>query len=115
MARTVEVKPQNDAYTGLLAISFLALVAACILMALDANELGTAPPKLNVDVPGATPGKAGEGLRRPDAAKEIPPGPADKGGGGGAEGKEKAGGMSRRTEPSKLPDLPESPAIDVPA
>jgi hypothetical protein len=112
MARTVEVKPQNDAYTGLLAISFLALVAACVLMALDAKDLGDPPAKLNIDVPGATPGKAGEGLRRPDAGKEIAPAPA---GGGGAEGKDKAAPMSMRIEPAKLPDLPELPAIDVPA
>jgi hypothetical protein len=69
MAREVEVKPRNDAYTGLLAISFLALVAACVLMALDAQALGDPPAKLNVDVPGLTAGKAAGGLQRPDASK----------------------------------------------
>jgi hypothetical protein len=69
MAREVVIKPRNDAYTGLLAISFLALVAACVLMALDASALGDPPAKLNVDVPGASAGKATGGLQRPDASK----------------------------------------------
>ncbi|HKB04838.1 MAG TPA: hypothetical protein VKD90_21625 [Gemmataceae bacterium] len=111
MARTVEVKPRNDAYTGILAISFLALVVACLLMVLDANELGTPPPKLNVDVPGATPGKAGEGLRRPDAgAAGAAPVVPDKGG----DAKEKGGPQSRRLDPANLPDLPQLPAAVVP-
>jgi len=105
MARTVEVKPRNDAYTGLLAISFLALVAATLLMVLDANELGTPPAKLNIDVPGATPGKAGEGLTRPQAAPAPAPGPA-----GGGEEKGKGGPMGMRTEPGRLPALPDLPA-----
>jgi hypothetical protein len=113
MARTVEVKPRNDAYTGILAISFLALVVACLLMLLDANELGTPPPKLTPDVPGATPGKAGEGLRRPDAAAGAGAAPVP-GGGGAVDGKEKGGPQSRRSEPDGLPDLPELPAVVVP-
>ena len=111
MARTVEVKPRNDAYTGLLAISFLALVAACLLMVLDAGELGDPPTtKLNIDVPGVTPGKAGEGLRRPDAGK-IEPGPGDKGAG------DAKGGTMGRAEPGRLPDLAAVtvPAVVVPA
>ena len=44
MAREVVVKPRNDAYTGLLAISFLALVGATVLMAMDAKDLGDPPP-----------------------------------------------------------------------
>jgi hypothetical protein len=110
MARTVEVKPRNDAYVGILAISFLALVAGCVLMLLDAQELGTPPTgKLNIDVPGSTPGKAGEGLRRPDAGK-VEPAP-DKG--GGPDGK---GGPMGRAEPARLPELAgvEVPAVVVP-
>jgi hypothetical protein len=63
MAKTVEAKPRNDAYTGLLAISLLALLGGCVLMYLDQDELGKAPGKndLRVDVPGATKG-AGSGL-----------------------------------------------------
>src|SRR5215210_6751786 len=101
MARTVEVKPRNDAYTGLLAISFLALLAACLLMLLDANELGSPPSgKLNIDVPGVTPGKAGEGLRRPDPGKGEAPAP-DK------------GAPMGRAEPGRLPAA--VAAVDVPA
>lgn len=105
MARTVEASPRNDAYTGLLAISFLALVAACLLMALDANELGDPPPKLNIDVPGVTPGKAGEGLRRPDAGKVE---------GGAPDGK---GNPMGRAEPGRGPELAAVtvPAVVVPA
>jgi len=81
MAREVVVKPRNDAYTGLLAISFLALVAACVLMAMDATALGEAPPKLNIDVPGASAGKTAGGLQRPE------PGKIEGGGGGGEKAK----------------------------
>ena len=63
MAKTVEVKPRNDAYTGLLAISLLALLGGCVLMYLDNEELGKPPGKndLKVDVPGVTKG-TGSGL-----------------------------------------------------
>ena len=84
MARTKEVvvKPRNDAYTGLLAISFLALVAACVLMAMDASQMGNPPAKLSIDVPGVTAGKATGGLQRPDAGKEPAPiAPVDPKGG----------------------------------
>lgn len=68
-------KPRNDAYTGLLAVSFLALVGATVLMALDAQELGTAPGAFKVDVPGATPGKAGDALKKADPGKIDVPAP----------------------------------------
>src|SRR5829696_2679067 len=94
--REVEVKPRNDAYTGLLAISFLALVGATVLMAMDADSLGKPPGKVDIPVPGTTPGKAGEGLRRPDigggAAPAPPPGMPPAGMG--------------RAEPKELPPLP---------
>ncbi len=69
MAKEQTPKPRNDAYTGLLAVSFLALVGASVLMMLDAQELGTAPAPLPINVPGATPGKAGEALRKADPGK----------------------------------------------
>ena len=106
--REVVVKPRNDAYTGLLAISFLALVGATVLMALDAQALGDPPPpKLQITVPGTTPGKAGEGLRRPDIGGGAAPAPVNP-----------AGGMGR-AEPKELPPLPgvaeaEAPATVVP-
>jgi hypothetical protein len=99
--REVVVKPRNDAYTGLLAISFLALVAATVLMAMDADALGKPPPKLDISVPGTTPGKAGEGLRRPDiGGGAAPAGPADK---------------TMKAEPKELPPLPGVAAAEVPA
>jgi hypothetical protein len=77
MAKTVEAKPRNDAYTGLLAISLLALIGGCVLMYLDQDQLGKAPGKsdLKVDVPGVTKG-TGSGL----------PPRVDPGGAGGAAG-----------------------------
>lgn len=105
MARTVEVKPRNDAYTGLLAISFLALVGATVLMAMDADSLGKAPDKLQIAVPGSTPGKAGEGLRRPDIGGGAAPAPAP--------GMPPAG--MGRAEPKELPPLPGLAAADAPA
>jgi hypothetical protein len=105
MARTVEAAPRNDAYTGLLAISFLALVGATVLMAMDADALGKPPDKLQINVPGTTPGKAGEGLKRPDlGGGKAPDAPPDKGGGGGA-----------KAEPKDLPPLPGIAAAEVPA
>jgi hypothetical protein len=62
-------KPRNDAYTGLLAISFLALVGATVLMAMDASELGTPPPPFKADAPGAKAGPAGESFKRTDTNK----------------------------------------------
>ena len=99
--REVEVKPRNDAYTGLLAISFLALVAATVLMAMDADALGKPPPKLEISVPGATPGKAGEGLKRPDIGGGAAPAPMPMGG-------------TMKAEPKELPPLPGLAAADAP-
>ncbi|HEX3147166.1 MAG TPA: hypothetical protein VHR66_03735 [Gemmataceae bacterium] len=95
-------KPRNDAYTGLLAISFLALVGATVLMAMDAKQLGDPPGKLDIQVPGSTAGKPGEGLKRPDVGKGDPGVPP------------KDPGMGARAEPKPLPELPAAPVV-VPA
>ncbi|MEZ6143191.1 MAG: hypothetical protein R3B84_21715 [Zavarzinella sp.] len=78
MARIKETsaKPRNDAYTGLLAISFLALVGATVLMALDVKELGTAPEPITIDVPGAKLGKQTTPLQRPTPGGGPAPAPA---------------------------------------
>ncbi len=48
-------KPRNDAYTGLLFISFLALVISAILLFLDYNQYGTTtPPKPTLAQPGSS-------------------------------------------------------------
>jgi hypothetical protein len=83
MAKTVEAQPRNDAYTGLLAISLLALLGGCVLMYLDHDELGKAPGKneLKVDVPGVSPAAKGSGLPPrvdPGGAGGVPV-PEDKG------------------------------------
>ena len=53
-AAEVTVQKRNDAYTGFLAISFLAMVGATVLLYLDyQNYEGKVPPKgPNIDVPG---------------------------------------------------------------
>ena len=44
--------PGNDAYTGLLAIALLAMIAACVLFFLDHSELSSQPMSApNVTVP----------------------------------------------------------------
>ena len=49
-------KPRNDAYTGLLFISFVALVTSSILLFLDYNQYGgKTPPKLNIPALGQSP------------------------------------------------------------
>jgi hypothetical protein len=53
--REVTAKPRNDAYTGLLFISFLALVISSILLFLDYSQYdGTKPPKVSLPAPGAS-------------------------------------------------------------
>ncbi len=71
MAKTKNTGPKarNDAYTGLLAISFLSLVGATVLMAMDASELGTPPAAVKVDAPGSKVGASGENFKRTDTSK----------------------------------------------
>jgi hypothetical protein len=106
--REAKPKARNDAYTGLLAISFLALVGATVFMVLDIDQVGKAPAKLTIDVPGTTQGKAGDPLRRPDTGKidttdaapapaPMPPAPMPM--------MPPDPGMSK-AEPGKLPALP---------
>lgn len=49
-------RPKNDAYTGLLFISFLALVASCIFLYLDYDQYGKSSPnfKPEIKAPGST-------------------------------------------------------------
>jgi len=37
-------KPRSDAYTGMLVISLLAMIAGCVLLYLDWDQYGTAKP-----------------------------------------------------------------------
>jgi hypothetical protein len=111
--RDVAVVPRNDAYTGLLAISFLALVGATVLMAMDADSLGKPPAPLQIAVPGTTAGKAGEGLKRPDigGGKAPDTGVPDK-----DKDKDKGGGgAGAKAEPKELPPLPGIAAAEKPA
>jgi len=49
-----EVQPSNDAYTGLLIISLIALIASCIFLALDFTQYGeTKAPIVPVTSPKA--------------------------------------------------------------
>jgi hypothetical protein len=61
-------RPKNDAYTGLLFISFLALVASCVLLYLDYNQYGTLAPQYTPQYkPGSNPGPVA-GTEAPAAA-----------------------------------------------
>src|SRR5262245_29638253 len=67
-------RPKNDAYTGLLFISFLALVASCIFLYLDYDQYGKSSPNFKPDIkaPGSTgalPGPA-EGPATPPMGTE---------------------------------------------
>ncbi|MFL5338726.1 MAG: hypothetical protein ACJ8F7_01050 [Gemmataceae bacterium] len=76
--RYVAPKARNDAYTGLLFISFLALVVSSILLFLDYNQYGSAtPPK--VSIPGAS---AAPNIPPPDVA--VPSGDQPGGAAGDA-------------------------------
>lgn len=74
-------RPRNDAYTGLLAISFLALVGGSVFLYLYAQEMGD-PPKdgVKVDVVSGPIGTAGTPLSRitPPYALKDPPEPPKK-------------------------------------
>ena len=56
-------RPTTDAYTGMLAISLLALIAACVFLFLDYSQY---PEKAPPPVPKAAP---------PEAAVKAPPPP----------------------------------------
>jgi hypothetical protein len=44
---------RNNAYTGILTISLVALIAACVIFYLDASELSSSPiPQPGISVPG---------------------------------------------------------------
>jgi len=52
-------KSKEDAFTGLAAISLVALIIAAVMLYLDTSELGTAaPPTPSVTVPGLGEGRA---------------------------------------------------------
>ena len=59
-----ETRASNDAYTGMLAISLIALIAACALLFLDYNQYSEKdPPKvkapvINLNAPAADKGGA---------------------------------------------------------
>ena len=55
-------KSKEDAFTGLAAISLVALIIAAVMLYLDTSELGTAaPPTPNVTIPGLGEGRAPAG------------------------------------------------------
>lgn len=55
-------KSREDAFTGLAAISLVALIIAAVMLYLDTSELGTAaPPQPSVNIPGLGEGRAAAG------------------------------------------------------
>lgn len=85
MATETVVKPRkrNDAYTGLLAMSFLAFLGGCVLLYLDLEQykegdsLKKAPDPLKIDVPGAqlkvVPGSGTPPPPKVETPPEMPP------------------------------------------
>jgi hypothetical protein len=51
----VVAKPQNDIYTGLLVIAFVAMLVSCVLLFLDFNQYGETAPKVTVPKGAAPP------------------------------------------------------------
>lgn len=57
-----EAKPKSDAYTGLLALSLIALLASCVVLYLDYAQYGsTEAPKVNIPKPGQPGGAVNQG------------------------------------------------------
>ena len=62
-----EAKPKNDAYTGLLALSLIALLASCVVLYLDYAQYGqTNGPAVNIPKPAPPSGAA------PSGTSQIP-------------------------------------------
>jgi hypothetical protein len=69
-------RPVNDAYTGMLAISLLALLTGCVLLYLDYEQYGDKPaPKITREPSKARPAASADGAGGGDKDKE---GGADK-------------------------------------
>ena len=77
MATREAARPRNDAYTGLLSISLVALIIGCVLIYMDSASYGDAKPKIQapaaprvpenaapLSVP-AAPGAGGAGAAQP--------------------------------------------------
>ncbi len=81
-------KPLNDAYTGMLAISLLALIGGCVLLFLDYREYeGPPPPPVSREASKPIPKSDGGGAPPEEKKDGNDKGGADKGGAdkGGAD------------------------------
>jgi hypothetical protein len=74
MATSTQTKPQNDAYTGILFISLLALIGACVLLYLDYEQYGQrTPPKApQLEPPGKSLEKAPVSTTIPTPKGNVP-------------------------------------------
>jgi len=81
-----EGKPRSDAYTGLLAVSLIGMIAGCIFLYLDYdNYKGTPPPVPKAAASAAVP----QGVLPQSGATGTPqPGPGVNGGATGAPPKQ---------------------------
>jgi len=111
MARIDETvaKPKNDAYTGMLAISFLALTVACVLLYLEYDSYGTTTPPSSptIDVPGIKPTSAIapriEPAKPVEAPKETP-----------KDGEVPKDGEAPKDAPAAPKDAPAAPKDEMP-
>jgi hypothetical protein len=63
---------KNDAYTGILVISFLAMAGACVLLYLDYENYSAKPPAVNLTAPTPTKGGLAPSSGTPAPAPETP-------------------------------------------
>jgi hypothetical protein len=83
-----KAKPSNDAYTGMLIVSFVALLIGCALLYVDYSQYGDkAPTKLTRDAREVGPRPSPEG--EPKKAQQPPPDEANKDQPGEPKDKEK--------------------------
>jgi hypothetical protein len=98
-----ESKPRNDAYTGLLILSFVAMVAATLFLLLDfyrSYNLTTSPPKVGSGGPAAgAPAPGGATGQQGGGAAGQPGGAGQAGQAGGPGALGQAGGPGAAGQP----------------
>jgi hypothetical protein len=90
----------NDAYTGMLVISLLALIAGSVLLYLDYSQYPPNPPKAQVPSPPAIERK-GDGAPAPPPGGGIPQGGQPQGGVPGQGGAPQGGQPNAPPMPEK--------------
>ena len=88
-----EAKPRSDAYTGLLAVSLIGMIAGCIFLYLDYDTYKDKPPAVPAKTAAAAVPQGGQPAGGVPGAPQPGPG-AGGGGAAGAAGGPPAGGAA---------------------